>query len=555
MIRYPIGKPTPHALYAIRKGDLPNVSLTSPNEQISIDLMGGLSMADKIANPESVQVKSIRGLIAPWETIDQQGATEDGVSFIDALYGATEIDVDVDLFARDAKHLRQLRRHLFESLDVKQQSELCWETPELGCWWAPVRLWKKPDNPENNPNQAQQALTLRLRGDSGFWQSWPDIDTFALEYADMTETFTLNRTAERDLGPNWPMRYDGDGGGYLYSNGDHARWRDDPDDPWTTRSRSVVCGPYKDFATAGSNQIASMVLGSFPEWSVPETGANDLWARMGRNLDGSWNGNGIRLRCTTNIVHLSAWVDYEVVWQRSQRMGLEILPGIWIGGIPPFPGDKWQLAAGFDDESGGPRMFKVYRNGSTILTHKEVGTQSVMNASHRGIGFGVRAAGALITQATPAIVRKISAGDNTLAAQTGFLKRHNAGDQDAYDEYTVYGPATKVEIANGPGSTELVEIRDLKAGEIMHIRTDPRRGGVFDYTPRTGNETAPMLWNAKVTDQMYKKLRGRFTNDCMIPAKQPGMRVAEHLVKVSITGGNADTMVMAQLTPLRRYPQ
>ena len=110
-IVYPSGEAPPHAMYHVRKGDLPMVSLVSPNHQIILWLMGGLSMADPMA-PESVQVTSVSGLMAPWEFIDQQGATQDGVSFVDALYGPTDINVDVLLTARDAKHLRQLRRHL-----------------------------------------------------------------------------------------------------------------------------------------------------------------------------------------------------------------------------------------------------------------------------------------------------------------------------------------------------------------------------------------------------------------------------------------------------------
>ena len=137
-IVYPSGVAGPHAMYHVRKGDLPMVSLVSPNHQIILWLMGGLAMADPMA-PESVQVTSITGLMAPWEFIDQQGATQDGVSFVDALYGPTDINVDVVLTARDAKHLRQLRRHVHECLDAHKQSEFGWATPEMGYWWAPIR--------------------------------------------------------------------------------------------------------------------------------------------------------------------------------------------------------------------------------------------------------------------------------------------------------------------------------------------------------------------------------------------------------------------------------
>ena len=54
---------------------------------------------------------------------------------------------------------------------------------------------------------------------------------------------------------------------------------------------------------------------------------------------------------------------------------------------------------------------------------------------------------------------------------------------------------------------------------------------------------------------MYRKLKGRFTSECAIPAKEAGMRVKTHMVKCGITGGNADSKILAQLTPLRRYPE
>ena len=174
MISYPQGLITPHGAYEVRKGDTPMVSLVSSNGQVVFWLMGGQSKPDPTM-PESAQVKSLSGLIAPWEFIDQQGATQDGVSFVDALYGPTDINMDVELIARNAKHLRQMRRHLHDCLHPHEQSELGWMTPELGYWWAPVRWGKTDQTPERGAQKARQSMTLRLRGDNAFWQSWPDI--------------------------------------------------------------------------------------------------------------------------------------------------------------------------------------------------------------------------------------------------------------------------------------------------------------------------------------------------------------------------------------------
>jgi hypothetical protein len=339
-----------------------------------------------------------------------------------------------------------------------------------------------------------------------------------------------------DLGADWPLRYSGRNDAYIRAASGNAVWVDNSG----TETQEVVCGPYKDFDTETDCQVVAMELGSYPEASAKESGANDLWARMSRTEDGTWAGDGIRLRCTPYKLTLTAFVDFEPIWTREKNLVLS-----------PHPGDKWVLVAGY---TGDPRLFKVQRNGAELLAYKEVGAGSLIGEDYRGVGWGVRAGGASIQQATPANVRKISAGDNADVTQTGFLKRHNGGDQTAYDTYTVYGPGI-IGIANGPGSDDMVEIGPLAEGEIAFIRTDPRRRGVFDFTERTGAESASVMFGASPTDTMYRKLKGRFTSECAIPGKEPGMRVATHLVKVTIRGGNADSQVMASLTPLRRYPQ
>jgi hypothetical protein len=70
--------------------------------------------------PERVEIKSIKGLIPPWTTIDQKGATEDGTTFIDALYDPIVVELDVG--ARRNRELRKVVNHLISSLDVKKES-------------------------------------------------------------------------------------------------------------------------------------------------------------------------------------------------------------------------------------------------------------------------------------------------------------------------------------------------------------------------------------------------------------------------------------------------
>lgn len=180
-------------------------------------------------------------------------------------------------------------------------------------------------------------------------------------------------------------------------------WVDDPLDLFFTGTRDAVIGPYKDFSTDTDNQVVNMVFGSFQEWSFPQGAANDLWARMGRDASGNWNGTGIRMRIENNVVKLSRFNGFA-----QTVMAFRVIL------IPPIPGEKFTLIAGFE---GSSRTFKVLRNGTELMSHVENGTASVMNATHRGVGFGMQAGRAVLTQATPAAIRKVSGGDNSTVTQ------------------------------------------------------------------------------------------------------------------------------------------
>jgi hypothetical protein len=561
---------------------IPQMSLLAYDGSIVFNLMGALSINDRYAYPERVEIVDIKGLVPPWRIIDQKGATQDGTTFVDALYDPTEITIRVRCRGRDNEHLRQVVRDLIASMDAKQESELSWTTHAFGRWWAPVRLNKTIDESLFRIAGRTFEFDLRVRVDNAFWQSYPDTDSFSFSYEDFTDTFNyVSGTAAPaaavapgtpggpartgTMGANWPVYCTGVEGGFPRSNGSQAVWVDDPINPFFTGTRDAVIGPYKDFSTQTDNQVVNMVFGSFQEWSFPEGAANDLWARMGRNGNGTWNGNGIRMRIENNIVKLSRFNNFS-----QTVMAFRLIL------IPPIPGEKFTLIAGFD---GASRTFTVQRNGSELMTHVEVGTGSVMNSSHRGLGFGMQGGAAIISQATPAAIRKISGGDTSGAAQSGFLKRVNVGDQDYWDRYTCFGPGV-FRFGNGPGSTDMVEFGPLLPNQIMQIRTDPRKYGVRDLTvipasPQelnifqkalqdfvsfaTGNNVPPLLQAiessfgiAPPQGNPYSLLKGRFSRP--IPAKSPGEPVQPHYVKVEIDDGNASSMVIASGTPLRRYP-
>ena len=135
-------------------------------------MMGGLALPEPYGSPEAVIVSGpIKGLIAPWKFIDQQGANEDGVTFLAAVNEPIEVEIPVRCIARDGKHLRWVVNTLIGSIDKKRTSELSWFTQDMGFWSAKVRWFKTPPGGFNiGGQQTSIEFPLVLRADSGYWQ-------------------------------------------------------------------------------------------------------------------------------------------------------------------------------------------------------------------------------------------------------------------------------------------------------------------------------------------------------------------------------------------------
>lgn len=567
-VRYPAGPVTPHGWYNIVKGIQPLLQLSAYDRSVVFHLLGGYSVPDRCAAPEVAHLIELKGLIPPWQHIDQKGATQDGVTNVDTLYDPIEIEAKLVCRGRNARTTRKVVSDLIASLDAKQQSELSWYTQDLGRWWADVRWFKgAPTDPLRGAQQRRQEVSLRLRADNGFWRSDDDVSMFAPSYEAMTDTFATDYATT--LGPSIPQRYTGSGGGYCHADDGQARWVDDPDDPFTTNPREVVNGPYPDF-TDTDNQVVSIVLGSIPEITLGDGAYDDIWVRMGRNSDGTWDGYGVRARI--GMFNVIPWIKLSRFAAFTEHIMTE-RPLL----VTPLMGEKFTLCAGQD---GDPHLFQVLRNGIPILPNRC--PDAPVGAAYRGYGFGMRAGGALITQATPANVRKISAGDNTTVTQTGFLTCLNVGDQPMYRDYTVFGPGL-FRIYDGPGSADYVEFGPLLTNQVAFLRTDPRSRTtmVQDLTV-----TAPTPQELNIFQQavnqlltfagadsnaflqqfqslfgirtaqgpMYSLLKGRFSENAAIPAKSPGRPAQPYHVRIDIDDGDANSKVISAGTPLRRYP-
>lgn len=559
---YPPGPITKHGAYYLIEGVHPEVRLVAYDQSIVIAMMGGQAIPDRTM-PEYVILKDIKGLIPPWQMIDQKGATQDGVTFLDALYDPIEVDATVIVRGRDAKRTRKVIRDLIGSIDAKQTSELSWWTQELGYWWSDIRWFKTAPDPLTGAQQLHQKLSLSLRADNGFWKSFDDVDQFKLDYVDVDDTFSTETGS--GLGVDWTIAYSG-AGGLIRSDGQQAVITVDPARPVVGDGREVICRR-NGYTTSTDDQVVEITLGVTNSWTYPDGAYNDAWARMANT--GTPGLDGVRLRVGLNRIRLSYFVNGAETVLREQSLAVQ-----------PMPGERFAVVCGYTPGRG--RTFKALRNGIEVqgMTTVESGTGSPLGTSYRSTGFALHAAPTTgPVPAMPMSVRGFTAGTHTVSSQSGFLTRENVGDQPRADRYTFFGPGT-FSVADGPRSTSFVQFGPLLAGQIMQVQVlnnevidltsspaSPQELVVYEQARQdlasfaTANNAAPLLAsNASIfgvqppQGNPYSLLTGRFSKNAYISAKSPGAPVEKQSVAVRIDDGTVDSAVLATGTPLRRYP-
>lgn len=549
--RYPAGPITPHGAYYTLNERKPLVALRAYDDSIVFNLMGGLAIPDRTL-PERVELTDLKGLVSPWTVIDQKGASQDGVTFVDSLYDPIEVELSVRCVGRDPAHLRQVVRDLVSSIDNKQESELSWFTHYLGRWWAPVRWFKTPDTPLAGLATNRQDLVLILRADTGFWQSYPHVDQFRFIYDEDVETFDFI-TAEGDPITGWTLVYSGAGSGVLHTDGAEA--------VSTLISNRTVVARRTDFTASTDNMVVEIQLGTNIQPFWPTNTYIDVWGRMGNA--GTAGSDGVRWRIGDQTIKLSSFSG-----------GVETVMRELLYLFPIFrPGEKCSFVFG---QVGDPRMFTMLRNNAPFISVKESGTTSIIDSSHRKAGFGMSATSGIVR---PFAIRNWKVGTNNTIAQEGFVERVNVGDQPMWDRFTCFGPGTFY-FGNGPSSTDMVKFGPLLPNQVMQINTHPGKQGVVDMTSIPSSPQDTVLFNQAISaffaffsqanaaaaiqatqsifgitapqGNPYSLLSGRFSRP--IPARSPGNPVQSHYVKVKIEGGNSNSQIIVAGTPLRRLP-
>lgn len=572
--RYPAGPITPAAAYYLLNDKVPDMKYRSWDDTCVFSVYGPMAIADRTL-PERVEVTDMKGLVPPWQNIVQKGATQDGETYITSLYDPIQVDITCRIRGRDGRWTRRVQRDWIASWDAIKPGELSWFSQDLGRWWAKVRWSKAMADKLTGGNELPQSFVWSAIAYDGFWRSYDSTDSFTYTYNSASEVF--NSTTSQGL-TGWTIHYSNTpAGGWVYESntlevlgipllmpngGGMMQWANDPNNALTTSGTDAVA-INDSFVSATDDQVVSMTLGSLQGAFFFDQSYNDLWFRTPNPAVTTPGQSGLRMRAGWATCTLSYFIaGVETVIREVPLL------------YPPLPNETWTVIC-----SG--RTWLVQRgvagSMSTVMQVTELGTQSPLGPSNRYAGLGVHAS----LGATPAGVLSWSAGDNNVTeTQAGFVSRVNMGDQPMFDRWTLFGPGT-FNLGNGPDATEFVTVGPLLDGQVVQVRTDPRRRGITDITTQVttqqltasqvaleqflsfaiGDNTSALTQSIEslfgITPpqgNVFSLLNGRFSDDAAIPPRPVAGPVQNYEVPVSIEGGNANSRILVAGTPLRRFP-
>lgn len=540
----------------------PMMSFSSLDRRYTFHFEG--AMAPWPRQQDGVLLVEITPPSPDFKQLKSKAARQHGVTRNATVFNENEIHIVLKAFGVTPERLGEVVSDFEAMWDPRKLVRFEWLTFDKGLWWCDCYMGKSwQDRLVGSPRRRkQQIITQVIENPTAFWRSVDSLSQFVFRYEDFADNFTTEHLT--DMGPDWPLWFTGSGGGYPYIKNSMLRWRDDPDDQFTTQSRRCIFGPRKGFATDTDNQVITAKIATPPEWSLPASGRLLLGGRMNSDEDDEWLGDGVFAEIGFSDVEIARYNNFV----RTPIARAPLFP-------PPFWNETYTFLPG---RPGNARTFTVLRNGAVVLRRTESGTGSMISAEHRGIGGGMAAGGAAITQATPPFVHNIKAGDNAKVTQTGFLTLTNVGSEDGWATFILRGPFDEIGIGNGPGSTEMITFGPLYENQQVLISTHPRYRNVIDLTTSgtlTGKQRAevedmarlvalgqvpPVLsWYESVfgvlppQGNLYKQLKGRFSR--AIPGVDQPSDAVESKIAVSVTGGNADTRVLAAVTPQRRWPE
>lgn len=396
--------PTPVTTYGIQlleEGFEPHITYVSPDGDVAFYLNGGLAPWPGVTEG-IVLADGMTGLHPTFTHLDHKGARTAGVLWAGTVYDAGELSMEVTATARTPEGLRDVIRKWIAAWDPEKPGTLSWVTPDGGEWWCTPRLMRPPPEKlaRSMARSREQKFTWSIRNDDAFWRSHDSVGQFVPAYERATDTFY--RDDDGTLGANWVQTYAGLGRGVCETDKSGARapgravWSANDQDTFFTGTRAVTIGPFRGFSSTSDDVDVTIAINNTPEYSVGAGAANDIWARMGRDGSGNWDGSGIRARIGWGYTRISYFFNFveHTLDQNFQQ-------------FPPIAGEKYTLRC-------VGRTYSLRRTNFagtfTLVSVAEADNSSQKDAAHRGVGFGLQGGAAIFTQASPADIRQVEVG-------------------------------------------------------------------------------------------------------------------------------------------------
>ncbi|BCP41426.1 hypothetical protein MINTMi27_15190 [Mycobacterium intracellulare] len=500
------------------------------------------------------------GLMSPFEMLEQRGARQDGASWNAAVYDVGEIMLQVEASGVGPQNIRDVIRHWISAWDAREVGKLSVYTPDMGEWWANVRMGKNISDEftKNYTWNGRQVFTWVAKNYDAYWYSVDSTSSFAAAYESVSENFLALPNSDT-LPAGWttflsPDTLEGtcgirngaatlipSGNGKIYEAQNIYNTASDTDD-------QVV-----------SIQFSPPTLADLFDILDPNAFI-DIWARCNSN-----GTTGIRLRLNFETFSVTSFVNGEAVWSQS---GI-----LWI---PPLWNETFTLLVGTETS---PYNIRVLRDGFTIFNMTDSAGLSTIGADYRLWGFGLSSSIFLGNYILPQPIQRWSGADNTTVTESGYVYLTNIGDQPAWPRYLCYGPGTFT-FNNGPGDSTPITFGPLEDGQIVLVTTTPRLRSVVDVTPNQPTQQQLNIWQRLLQElisfvtnnnvppflqqfeslfgitppqgNLYTLLNGRFTNP--IPATPYGVTPPTEQIKVTITDGSPVSKIVAAITPMRRWP-
>lgn len=597
-VTYPPGAISTYGKNLAKENRAPHITYVGPNGT-KFYLTGPLAPMPGAQN--GLTMLSVMGLTPQFKHLDNQGAHQDGTSWMDTVYDSGEIDFVVEATGLTPANMRAVMRSWQGAWNPKEQGRLHVFTPENGEWWARVRQLKNFNDKitYSHEKNGRQRFTWSARNDDAFWESFDSVDSFKMDLSTASDTFS--GSASSTLGSNWNQTYYSVSGGVKTKDAGAGTCGLDGagNAHWTASgigAREVVNRRINSNATSATDyQIVSLKINAPVAFDLFGGVFFDIWGRMDSY------GNGIRARIGGNGVFNSVTLSRFTGGTASVNATETVMWGPQPLIIPPLWNEKWTLLCGTTNEI---RNFKIQRgDGFTVVNHTESGTASLAGPSYRGWGWGVAAGPSqtftpknlvLFNQVAPPDIQEWSAGDNNTVTQSGKVTLINRGDLEAWPRYLCYGPGTFTFGDGADNNSSSVSFGPLLEDQVVLVTTLPRLRGVVDLSSSslnqqvvdgeiiplaipgnnltefqkqlkglidlaTNNNVPPLLENFESMfgilppqGPLYSLLEGRFTTP--LAAKDNDAAPVASSIPVQIVDGNADSKVVAAITPRRRWP-